>query len=400
MQLSDTLQTFIHAHAGDDLSVLLLSAARYPEVDVPFAAEQIAARRQIREKLPAWYADGRLVFPSKTAAEQCSSEQTARYKCRLLEGERHLCDLSGGLGVDSYYFAQKVERVTYVECARRCFEAAMYNFSLLQAGNIAGLAARAEEAWEEVASVDAFYLDPSRRREGVRLFALQDCEPDLTKLLPLLLRQAPKVIAKLSPMLDIRHTLTLLPGATAVHVVSVRNECRELLFVWRRAAGVPEPEIHCVNYTADGTEQAFRFWPEEEQRCTAPVCGQAGRYLYEPHASILKAGAFKLTAVRTGAGKLHVHSHLYTSDRLIAGFPGRVFRVREVIPFCGKTCRTIARHLPQASVSVRNFPLTVRELRRRTRIAEGGNRYVFATTLAGNERVLICCEKAGSLPAG
>ncbi|MDR1675027.1 MAG: class I SAM-dependent methyltransferase [Tannerella sp.] len=394
MHLSHTLQAFIRAHEGDDLPGLLLSAARYPEVDVPFAVEQIAARRRICKKLPAWYADGRLVFPSKTAAEQCSSEQTARYKLRLLDGERHLCDLTGGLGVDAYFFAQKVERVTYVECSRTCFEAAMHNFALLQAGNIGGLPARAEEAWAGIADVDVFYLDPSRRREGTRLVALQDCEPDLTKLLPMLLSRAPKVIAKLSPMLDIRHTLTLLPGATAVHVISVRNECRELLFVWQRDAGAPEPEIHCVNETADGTEQAFRFSPAEEQRCTAPLCGQVGAYLYEPNAAILKAGACKLTAVRTGAGKLHLHSHLYTSDTLIAGFPGRAFRVTEVIPFCGKTCRTIARHIPQANVSVRNFPLTVHELRKRTRIAEGGNCYLFATTLAGDEKALIRCEKA------
>ncbi|MDR1335672.1 MAG: SAM-dependent methyltransferase [Tannerella sp.] len=391
--MSDTLQAFIQAHAGDDIPALLLSAARYPDVNVPFAADQIAARRQIREKLPAWYADCRLLFPSKTAAEQCSSERTARYKLHLLDGERHLCDLTGGLGVDAYYFAQKVERVTYVERSRTCFDAAMYNFSLLQAGHIRGLPTRAEEAWASVADVDVFYVDPSRRREGTRFFALQDCEPDLTKLLPSLLSKASKVIAKLSPMLDIHHTLSLLSGATAVHVVSVRNECKELLFVWQRDVDVPEPEIHCVNYTADGTEQAFRFSLAEEQRCTAPLCGQVGTYLYEPNVSILKAGACKQTALRTGAGKLHVHSHLYTSDTLIAGFPGRAFRVREVIPFHGKTCRTIARHLPQANVSVRNFPLTVNELRKRTRIAEGGDAYLFATTLAGNEKVLICCEK-------
>jgi hypothetical protein len=396
MQLSDTLQAFIQAHAGDDLPGLLLSATRYPEVDVPFAVKQIAARRQIREKLPTWYADCRLVFPSKTAVEQCSSEQTARYKLRLLDGERHLCDLTGGLGVDSYYFAQKVERVTYVECARSCFEAAMYNFALLQADNIMGLPARAEKVWANDADVDVFYVDPSRRREGTRFFALQDCEPDLTKLLPPLLSKAPKVIAKLSPMLDIRHTLALLPGVTAVHVVSVKNECRELLFVWQREAGAPEPEIHCVNYTADGTEQMFRFSLADEQNCTAPLCRQTGRYLYEPNASILKAGAYRQVALRTGAGKLHVHSHLYTSDTLIAGFPGRAFLVREVIPFRGKTCRTIARHIPQANVSVRNFPLTVHELRKRTRIAEGGNCYLFATTLAGNEKVWIRCEKTGS----
>ncbi|MDR3194069.1 MAG: class I SAM-dependent methyltransferase [Tannerella sp.] len=394
MLLSDTLQTFIQTHAGDDLSGLLLSAARFPEIDVPFAVEQIAARRQVREKLPAWYADSRLLFPSRTAAEQCSSEQTARYKLGLLEGERHLCDLTGGLGVDAYYFAQRVERVTYVERSKACFDAAMHNFAVRRVENVHGCHAGAGEALERLTAVDVFYVDPSRRSEGnVRAVALQDCEPDLVKLLPALLEKAPRVIAKLSPMLDIRHTLALLPGATAVHAVSVRNECKELLFVWERGKVAPEPVIHCVNETAEGEEQVFRFLLSEEQACVSPVCEQVGRYLYEPNASILKAGAYKQTALRMQVGKLHVHSHLYTSDELVADFPGRVFRVEEVIPFHGRMCRTIARDLPKAHLSVRNFPLTVAELRKRTRMAEGGDTYVFATTLAGNKKVWIRCGK-------
>ncbi|MDR3268947.1 MAG: SAM-dependent methyltransferase [Tannerella sp.] len=394
MQMPDALRSFIQAHAGDDLSDLLLSATRYPEVDIPFAVEQIAIRRRIREKLPAWYADDRLLFPSKIAAEQCSSEQTACYKQRLLNSEKHLCDLTGGLGIDTCYFAQKVEQVTYVERSTRCFDVAMHNFSVLCAGNITGYNETAEDVLEKIGSVDVFYLDPARRKDGhARVFALADCEPDLVKLLPVLLCKAPKVIAKLSPMLDIRHTLALLPETAEVHVVSVKNECKELLFVLKREKEMPEPPVYCVNDTASGTEQFFRFRLSDERANVSSLSPSVRTYLYEPNVSILKAGAYKQTALQMGVDKLHASSHLYTSDRLVANFPGRIFRVEEVIPFHGKCCKTIARHIPFANLSVRNFPLSVAELRKRTGIADGGEIYLFATTLADNEKVLIRCRK-------
>jgi hypothetical protein len=398
MQLSESLRLFMHAHAADDLSALLLSASRYPEVDIPFVAEQISARRQIRDKLPAWYADDRILFPSKIAAEQCSSEQTALYKQRLLREEKHLCDLTGGLGVDAYYFAQKLERVTYVERSKACFEAAMHNFSVLRADTITGCHATAEDWLAESGAADVFYLDPARRRAGnTRVFALADCEPDLLTLLPALLRRAPKVIVKLSPMLDLRHTLALLPETVEVHVVSVKNECKELLFVLTPEKSPPEPLIYCANYTTTGAEQLFRFRLSDEPDCVVPFAPSVGTYLYEPNASILKAGAYKQIAVQMNLNKLHASSHLYTSDRLTEDFPGRVFTVEEILPFRGKLCRTIARHIPFANLSTRNFPLSVAELRRRTRIADGGDVFLFATTLADEQKVLIRCRKA--LPA-
>jgi hypothetical protein len=394
MQIQKTLHSFIKAHAGDDLPRLLLSAARYPDVNVPFAVEQIAARRHIREKLPTWHANEALFFPSRIAAEQCSSEQTAGYKQRLAKDAECLCDLTGGLGVDTYYFAQKVKRVIYVERSEACYKAAMHNFRVLQSGNIEGYHDEAERVLEKIAPVDVFYIDPARRGQGnSRVFALSDCEPDLIRLLPLLLSKAPMVIAKLSPMLDLRHTLALLPETAEVHVVSVKNECKELLLVLKRGAESREPDIYCINCMADGTEQTFRFTLSEEQAGTPVLTGAVQARLYEPNASILKAGAYKQTALQMGVGKLHASSHLYTSDRLIASFPGRIFQVEEVLPFSGKLCRTIARNIPQANISVRNFPLSVDELRRRTRIACGGEAYLFATTLSHGEKVLIRCRK-------
>ena len=394
MNLTSDEKHFIQEHAADDLNRLLLAASRYPGVNVPFLVDQIAVRRQLRDKLPAWAENEELVFPARIAAEQCSSEQTAVYKQQLVDTDWTLCDLTGGLGVDSYYLSRKVRALTYVERYAGYCEAARHNFEFLGADNVTVVNADATEYVREMPSLDAVYLDPARRGESnKRLFALHDCEPGLPALLPSLLQKAHWVIAKLSPMADLQQTFSLLPGTTAVHVLSVRNECKELLFVIGRETSVASPAIHCVNFLSDGTESAFTFTWEEERTAETRMATSVGAYLYEPHASLLKAGAFKLLAVRLGVEKLQVSSHLYTSQEWVPDFPGRSFRVEAVYPFSGKLCKTLARTIPQANITVRNFPLSVAELRRRTKIAEGGSVYLFATTLADGSKVVIACSK-------
>lgn len=398
MEISDDLRRFIREHADDDVRTLLLAAARYPGVDVPLAVIQIEAHRRIREKLPAWYAvRDRLLFPSRMAVEQCSSEPAARYKQRLVgDGARCLCDLTGGLGVDTAHFAARVPQVIYVERDRTLFEAAMRNFVSLGIGNVEGVNASAEEALEGgLPAVDVCYIDPSRRGAGDRrLFALADCEPNLERLLPALLSKAPTVIAKLSPMLDLQHTLTRLPGTSDIHVLSVRNECKELLFIVRRGH-TASPRIHCINLTADGREQTLCFTPDEERTAPLRLAPSVAQYLYEPNAAILKAGAFRLTAARMGVDKLHVDSHLYTSAAEVVDFPGRCFRVEEVMPFGRALCRTIARTVPRANLAVRGFPLSADALRRRLKVADGGDVYLFATTLSDGQRVVVRCVRIG-----
>jgi 16S rRNA G966 N2-methylase RsmD len=397
MQVSQAFYSYIKEHAEDDLAQLLLSADRYPDIDVPFAVEQIRARRYIREKLPAWYANDWLLYPSKIAVEQCSSEQTAQYKQRLIKEGQQVCDLTGGLGVDTCYFAQKANQVVYVERSEKCFETAMYNFSQLHIENIDGYNEDADKVLQNMQTVDVIYIDPARRgEENHRMHALSDCEPDLEKMLPLLLSKTPKVIAKLSPMLDIRHTLALLPQTSEIHVVSVRNECKELLFVIQNDVENREPAIYCINFTTEGAEQSFRFTLSDEQSSGCALSNSVQTFLYEPNVSILKAGAYKQIANRFGIAKLHTNSHLYTSEKPIPDFPGRIFQVREVYPFSGKLCKTIRRTIPQANITTRNFPLPADELRLRTRIADGGDCYLFATTLADGGKVLIQCIKPPS----
>lgn len=395
MQLTNKQKQFIRDHAFDDISKLLLGAGKYPDLNIPFLVEQIASRKQIREKLPSWYENEDLVFPAKIAAEQCSSEQTAMYKQRLVSAEDLICDLTGGLGIDSFFFSKKVKELTYIERFPVYCEVARHNFQALGASNITVINENSTDILSMLLEVDAFYIDPARRGEGnKRVYALSDCEPDLSLILPDLFKKSPRVIAKLSPMADIQQTLSLLPGTVAVHVLSVKNECKELIFDIRRDAGsVKSPQIHCVGFTSSGEEQSFDFTLSDEHDASSVLTANVKNYLYEPNASIMKAGAFKSIALRYQLEKFHVSSQLYTSSSLVTDFPGRKFRVEEYFPFSGKLCKTLAKEYPKANITVRNFPLSVEELRKRTKIKDGGDVYLFATTLANSEKVIIRCSR-------
>lgn len=393
--MTPALMAFIQAHLSDDPDRLLLSASRYPEIDMPFVVAQIIARRQIKEKLPTWYQQEQLLFPAKIAAEQCSSEQTALYKQQLVTEEDTLCDLTGGLGIDSYYFSRRVKQVYYIERFPSYCEVARANMATLGARNVVVLEGDSTQWLDQLPAIDVFYVDPARRGEGnKRMFALSDCEPDLTQLLPRLLAKAPRVIAKLSPMADLRQTLALLPTTQAIHILSVKNECKELLFVIGREPRESAVPIHCVHLTKQAaSDECFVCSLEAEQQAASHLATTLRRYLYEPNASVLKAGAFKQVACQYPVEKLQVSSHLYTSDHYLDRFPGRRFEVDEVIPFHSKSCKQLAGQSLQANVTTRNFPLTVEALRKKCRIREGGDIYLFATTGPKEEKLLIRTHK-------
>ena len=395
MELTEQEKEYIRANKHEDISKLFLGAKRYPGLNVPFLVEQIASRRQIQGKLPSWAANDSLLFPSKISSEQCSSELTASYKQQLVSASDVLCDLTGGLGIDSYYFSRKVRSVVYVERFPLYCEVARHNFHMLKADNIQVVSADSRVYIEQLSPVDVFYLDPARRGEGnKRVFALSDCEPDLAQLLPRLLLKAKRVIVKISPMADIRQTMALLPGVLSVHVLSVKNECKELLFVIGREP-VESPEIHCVNYkAADSSPQFFSFKMGDERDAAANYSSTVKKYLYEPNASILKAGAFKSVSLRYAMAKMHPNSHLYTSDVFVENFPGRIFEVEEVMPFSSKLAKTLVQSIPRANITVRNFPLSVEELRKKSKVKDGGDVYLFATVISANDKVLLRCRKA------
>lgn len=386
------IKDFIAAHFNDDTDKLLLQADRYPDTDVPFAVDQIIARRQIREKLPEWFANPEVVFPSRISTEQCSSELTARYKQRLLRGEK-VCDLTGGLGIDCWSFSQKAKEVIYVERFPEYCQAAENNFNVLKVNHIHVINGDSQELTDTL-NTDTFYIDPARRSGcNKRLFALTDCEPDVLQLKPLLLEQAQRLIIKISPMADISETLRLLPETSEIHVLSVRNECKELLFVLDRES-VNEPDIYTINYNSDGEEESFRFKLPEEKEAILQTGNTVRKYLYEPNSSLLKSGAFKLVASRFNMVKLHQHSHLYTSDSYVADFPGRIFNIEEVYEFSGKLLKQLSKVIPKANITIRNFPMTVAEIRKRSGIKEGGDAYLFGTTTGNNKKVILYCHKA------
>lgn len=355
------------------------------------AVEQIQARENIKEKLPSWYACRDIFYPSKLSTEQCSSETTAPYKARLATGNS-LCDLTGGLGVDTYFFSRQVDKVTYVERDESYCEAARSNFLALGATNIEVIHADATTVASQVIA-DTYYVDPARRTsDNKRVFALTDYAPNVLEIKETLLQQGQRLIIKISPMADLSAVLQLLPETTDVHVVSVRNECKELLFVLDKTPINQAVNIHTVNFATD-TEQYFSFLLEEEKDAQPRYMSHIGSYLYEPNSSVLKSGAFKLVANRYGLEKLHPHSHLYTSDHLVADFPGRAFQVKEILDFSSKLLKQISRTIPKANITTRNFKLSVNELRTRSKIKDGGTTYLFATTLNDGRAVIVRTEK-------
>lgn len=397
MKYQKSLQDFIIEYANADVNRLRLMNIQ-ADFDLSWAILQIEARKKIRHKLPAWAADMGLIFPSLLSTEQCSSEQTARYKQQLID-TGDLADLTGGLGIDSYYFAQKASHVVYVEHMSEYCEAARSNFNHLGVNNITVIKDECTHFLHACARhFDTIYIDPARRGAGnKRIFALDECEPNVVALMPELLRRARRIVIKISPMADISAILALLPEVTEVHVVSVRNECKELLLVID-TTNLPTsnpPTIYCADIDAAGDTTLFPFRIDEEKLLphSAP-CESVGQYLYEPNSSILKAGAYKTVSIKYGVDKLQINSHLYTSNHYIPDFPGRRFEVVETVDFNTKALKYIGKQYPCINLSTRNFPLSVTELQKRLKCKDGGENYLFATTLAENRKVLVVARKA------
>lgn len=393
--LTPEARKFLADHAAADPAELALRAARYPDLPFRELLHQLAARRRAREKLPTWVENPAVVFPPALSLEQASSERTARFKAGLVAGER-LADVTGGLGVDAWAFAETVSTVFYVEQAADLADLAAHNLPALNRPNVRVFAETAEEFLRKNGPFDWIFLDPARRDEARpgypenRVFRLDDCTPDVLKLKAVLLEKAPNVLLKAAPLLDLDAALRQLETVETVHVVAVENEVKELLFTLSRG-GAPEPKIRAVNLLKGGAETAFAFRRSEE--AAAPVeFSLPEPFLYEPNAALLKAGAFRLLATRFGLRKLHPNSHLYTSETLRADFPGRVFSVHTTLKPDRKALRAV---LPEgrANLTVRNFPASVAELRKKLALTEGGDDYVFATTLADGKHALVVGNK-------
>lgn len=393
LQLSPETQRFIREHSYDNIRSLALQTKKYPAVDMTVAITQIAGRQMAAEKIPSWRELEDILYPRHLSMEQCSSELTARYKATLAKGES-LTDLTGGFGIDCAFLATGFRSVTYVERQEELCEIAAHNFPLLNLNHIIVHNKDGVEYLREMSPVDYIFLDPARRNEhGGKTTAISDCEPNVAELENLLLSKSKQVMVKLSPMLDLSLAVKELQHTQEIHIISINNECKELLLILGKEQIQDQKiPIFCINLSQKG-KQLFIFNREQEQSSECIYTSQLATYLYEPNASLLKGGAYRNIASTYSIKKLHPNSHIYTSDSLIEDFPGRIFRI---INFCGFNKKEIKEHLgdlKKANITIRNFPTSVSELRKRLKLADGGNTYLFASTLSDQTKVLIHCEK-------
>ena len=380
---------FITQHRNDDVRTLALQARRYPTVDMREAVTQIEGWQQAREKLPAWATVDGIIYPPKISMEQCSSEKTAKYKAKQVKGKR-FADLTGGFGIDFSYMARNFVEAYYIERNKTLCDIATANFSLLGLDHTKVMNGNSEELFESLPHLDWIFVDPARRDgDGRKVVALSDCEPNVVELD--LLSKADMAMIKCSPMLDITMACRQLQHVSSVHIVSVNNECKELLIILD-SSNFTGITTHCVNILKDST-QIFSFTQDDEDTAETSYSSEVGKYLYEPNASVQKAGCPKSLSSHYHLYKLHPNSHLYTSNEHIHNFPGRIFEVVEVLGFSKADIKRV-QALEKANITVRNFPENVQLLRKRLKLADGGDNYIFATTLNDDNKVLILCKKA------
>lgn len=383
---------FVKEHAADDVQRLALEVRKHPEVDAHFALDQIAGRQKSRTKLPSWAEVDDLIFPPSVSMEQCSSEATASYKSSLVSGE-FLVDLTGGFGVDFSFLANRFSSAVYVERQEHLCHIAEHNFKVLGLSHVQVVNDDAEHYLATMSVVDLIYLDPARRDgAGNRVFRLDDCTPNVVQLLDLLLTKGRQVMIKLSPMLDVSQALRQLRGVSEVHIVSVAGECKELLLLLS-AKHEGDVKIVCVN---DGQTFTYRLGEPVvmPMQWSGELPAEGDLYLYEPNASMMKAGCFGQLAQRYGLQAVAQQSHLFVAERPISDFQGRKFVVNDITTLNSKELKQKLAGITQANVAVRNFPLKAAELAKRLRLKDGGSVYIFGTRLTNGKNVLLLCEKA------
>ena len=450
--MNQATQDFIRQHQDDDVRQLAFLGSKYPEVDMPFALDQIRGRKMARVKLPRWASLEGIIYPPHISMEQCSSESTALYKAELAarllglpasssgiemkaENEIEFVDLTGGFGVDFSYIAARLGvKSMYVERQAHLCEAAKENFERLGLKNAIVKNGDGIEVLhsflpkkDDAASADdslgiiydqplsllktklglkLIFIDPARRDDaGNKVVSLKDCTPDVTVLQEEMLSKADYVIIKLSPMLDWHRAISELSHVREVHIISVNNECKELLLVLSARnmgdmeASSADGEVkHAGNLRIYCVNDAQSFVCDELDMESSPVriappVLEEMQYLYEPNASLMKAGCFGVLSDRYDARMLSKNSHLFVSQAPIEAFPGRSFRIIAISSFNKKELKRHLSGITKANIATRNFPLSVAELRKRLKLKDGGETYIFATTLSNESHVLMITEK-------
>ena len=376
----------IRRHRQDDVRQLALKGMD------PMVIQQIAGWQVARTKVPSWAEVEGLHYPRHLSLEQCSSEQTARYKASLLSPGDTFVDLTGGFGVDFFFMSQPFQRRVYVEQQQELCDIARHNFDLLN-HPCTVVCGSATEYLQQMPHASAIYIDPARRdAHGARTYSISDCTPNVLELQELLVKKADRVIIKLSPMLDWHKAASDLQHISAIHIVSVQNECKELLLVLADGA-MSEAPVVCINLLADGTHQRFEYNPATNAQSANVNAKVNTTYLYEPNASIMKAGCFDEIGDFYQICKLSANSHLYVSDHEVKDFPGRGFQILSIPSMNKRELKEALRDIDRANITVRNFPMSAEALRKRLRLKDGGDLYIFATTVGDGSHQLFICRK-------
>ncbi|WP_200974677.1 class I SAM-dependent methyltransferase [Echinicola sp. 20G] len=386
---------FVQDHLFEDPAQLLLKHHQNTSLDVKEAVQQISARKKAQLKLPSWVANPNVIFPPSISLEQCSSELTAKFKSRLARGAS-LVDLTGGFGVDTFFLGAHFDKVLYLERQEKLAEIAAMNFSQLSENKVK-YEVRSGDSIDYLrqteSSFDWIFVDPARRGgHNQKLYKLADCEPDIITHWEMMTRKASHIMVKASPMLDIKEALREIPAVSHLHVVAVKNEVKEILLIWDRDAEVGSPRVSCWNLSEE-LDEFFEFSYEEETLSQATF-GFPEKYLVLPSAAILKAGAFKSFSQQYGLKKLHPNTHVYTSDKLIAPVQGRVFEILEEQKLDKKQ---IKKTFPSGKVNVlvRNHPLKPDMIKKKFKLQDGGDEYLFAVTTLDDSPKVYKCKRVG-----
>ncbi len=386
--LKTGVQEFIQNNLDTDIVSVLLKNPIFEGVSQKELAEQLESKKKAKNKLPKWFSTSQIYYPKKIHIEQTSSEKTALYKAGLVSGKT-LLDVTGGFGVDSYFFAQKMEGIIHCEMNSNLSEIAAYNFKKIGIKNIEFKRADGVEFLRKSkTNFDWIFIDPSRRNEiKGKVFLLKDCLPNVPQHLDLIFQSSQNLMLKTSPLLDINQGINELQFVKEIHIIAVKNEVKELLWILEKDFA-NEISINTINLQKDN-EQTFGFTLSEEKEVLSEFAAPQD-YLYEPNASIMKSGGFKIVGKAFGLQKIHEHSHLYTSDSLIE-FPGRRFKIQNCIAYNKKELRKLA--ISQANITVRNFPDAVATIRKKIKIKDGGETYLFFTTNSENQSIILKCLK-------
>lgn len=385
--LNTEIQKFINLNLKSDITKLILKGSPFEDVSIQKIAEQIISKNKCEHKLPTWYKTENIYYPNKLNIEQTSSEITASYKANLVSGIS-VVDITGGFGVDTYYFSQKVTAITHCEINKELSEIVSHNFKQLATKNIKTIVGDGIDFLKNSTEIfDWIYIDPSRRNEAKgKVFLLEDCLPNIPEDLDLLFNKTSNILIKVSPILDITSAINELKFVKEIHVVAVENEVKELLFILEKNY-TQQISIKTINFNKKNN-QRFNFSLNKDVFATY---SEPKKYLFEPNAAILKAGAFNQISSHLKVDKLHQHSHLYTSEILI-DFPGRKFEITHCISYDKKHFKKL---IPskKANITTRNFPETVAQIRKKTNLKDGGNQYLFFTTDYDNNKIVLICNK-------